>query len=78
MLSEAANTDLRHEVDGGTVAEALETLFERKPGLRNHIIADGGQIRPHVSVFVDGIQSDLGTALRDGSKIMILYAVSGG
>ncbi|HXV69872.1 MAG TPA: MoaD/ThiS family protein [Acidimicrobiia bacterium] len=78
MLSEAANTDLRHEVRGTTVAEALASLFEVKPGLRNHILDDGGAVRPHVSVFVDGVQSDLSTAVVDSSEIRILHAVSGG
>jgi len=78
MLSEAANTELRHEVVGATVGEALDTLFQEKPGLRNHILDDAGGVRPHVSLFVDGIQSDLTTALRDGSEVRILHAVSGG
>jgi len=78
MLSEAANTELRHDVTGTTVAEALGSLFEAKPGLRNHILDDGGAVRPHVSVFVDGVQSDLGTAVVDSSEIRILHAVSGG
>lgn len=78
MLSEAANIDLRHDVDGTTVGEALDSLFQRKPGLRNHILDDGGGIRPHVSVFVDGMQADLGTEVGDGSEIRVLHAVSGG
>lgn len=78
MLSEAANIDLRHEVAGATVGEALSALFDRKPGLRNHILDDGGEVRPHVSVFVNGVQSDLATNVDDGSEIRILHAVSGG
>lgn len=78
MLSEAANTELRHEVAGVTVGEALEELFQEKPGLRNHILDDAGDVRPHVSLFVDGIQSDLTTAVGDGSEVRILHAVSGG
>ena len=78
MLSEAANTDLRHEVAGNTVAEALGALFERKPGLRNHILDDAGRIRPHVSMFVDGVQSDLSTSVADAAEIRVLHAVSGG
>ena len=78
MLSETANTDLRHQVAGITVAEALSSLFDKKPGLRNHILDDGGEVRPHVSVFVDGVQSDLATPVADNSEIRILHAVSGG
>jgi molybdopterin converting factor small subunit len=78
MLSEAANTDLRHEVVGETVGEALGDLFEKKPGLRNHILDEGGSVRPHVSLFVDGTQSELATTIDDRSEIRILHAVSGG
>lgn len=78
MLSEATNTGLRHEVAGGTVGEALEELFQEKPGLRNHILDDAGEVRPHVSLFVDGVQSDLTTALGDSSEVRVLHAVSGG
>lgn len=78
MLSEAANTDLRHEIEGATVSGALDDLFRSKPGLRNHILDDSGAIRPHVSVFVDGQQSDLDDPVGEHSQIRILHAVSGG
>lgn len=78
MLSEAANTDLRHEVAGGTVADALGDLFDKKPGLRNHILDEEGRIRPHVSIFVDGMQSGLDSEVGAFSEIRVLHAVSGG
>lgn len=78
MLSEAVNTPIDHGVTGDTVRDALTSLFEREPGLRNHILNDSGAIRAHVSVFVDGIQADLDTRLGDESEIRVLHAVSGG
>lgn len=78
MLSETVKTDLTHEVVGATVEEALMDLFANVPGLRNHICEESGAIRPHVSVFVDGVQADDGTRLADGSEIRVLHAVSGG
>ena len=78
MLADAANTDLRHEVVANTVGEALGSLFDEKPGLRNHILDESGAVRPHVSLFVDGVQSDLATSVAPGSEIRILHAVSGG
>lgn len=78
MLSETANTDSSHEVAGRTVAEALESLFGAVPGLRNHIVDETGSVRPHVSVFVDGVQADLDTQVAEGSEIRVLHAVSGG
>jgi hypothetical protein len=35
-------------------------------------------VRPHVSLFVDGTQSELATTIDDRSEIRILHAVSGG
>lgn len=65
-------------VEGGDVKGALADLFTSRPGLRNHILEEDGQIRPHVSVFVDAVQADLETEVRDGAEIRIIHAVSGG
>lgn len=78
MLSETVKTDVTHDVVGATVEEALTDLFAKVPGLRHHICEETGAIRPHVSVFVDGLQADLGTGLAEGSEVRILHAVSGG
>lgn len=78
MLWETINTEPVHEVEGATVAEALDDLFVRVPGLRGHIVEETGAVRPHVSIFVDGLQADLDTGVGDGSELRILHAVSGG
>lgn len=78
MLSETVNTEPLHDVEGSTVAEALDDLFARLPGLRGHIVEETGAVRPHVSVFVDGDQADMSTQVREGSELRILHAVSGG
>ncbi|MFZ0012765.1 MAG: MoaD/ThiS family protein [Acidimicrobiia bacterium] len=78
ILSDAANTDTRLQVDGDTVESSLSDLFRREPGLRNHLLDESGAIRPHVSIFVDGSQAALDTDVRDGSEIRVLHAVSGG
>jgi hypothetical protein len=78
MLSDAVNGPVSMPVAGDTVAAALADLFQQKPGLRHHILDDSGAIRPHVSVFVDGRQADLGDGVDDRSQIRVLHAVSGG
>lgn len=78
VLATVANTELSHQVEGDTLALTLEDLFRREPGLRNHLLDEGGRIRRHVSVFVDSDQADLGTAVGDGAEIRVLQAVSGG
>lgn len=78
MLSDATKAPTTQTVEGDTVRDALGDLFRRQPGLRNHIIDDTGEIRPHVSVFVDGRQANLGSEVSIGAEVRILHAVSGG
>lgn len=71
-------------VDGaaGTVGEALSLLWESCPGVRDRVVTELGEVRPHVNIFVDGLNirdsGGLDAAVRDGSEIYILPAVSGG
>lgn len=66
----------------GTVAEALALLGEQYPGVRDRVLNELGEVRPHVNIFVDGESirdlGGLGAAVRDGAEIVILPAVSGG
>lgn len=78
MLSDATQTSILQAVEGDTVKDVLIDLFEREPGLRNHILDEMGSVRPHVSVFVDGRQADITSGVEDGSEVRILHAVSGG
>lgn len=78
ILSETTGVGLTHDVAGPNVKTSLEDLFERLPGLRNHIVDETREIRPHVSIFVDGEQADLETEVGSSSEIRILHAVSGG
>jgi sulfur-carrier protein len=69
------------EVDGGTVGEALDAVFEQHAELRDRITEDGG-LRRFVNVYVSGedirFQDGLETALSDGDEVTILPAVAGG
>jgi molybdopterin converting factor small subunit len=74
--------DVRVEIAGRTVGEALRALGDRHPGVMARVMDEQGQVRRHVNVFV-GAQSirdtgGLATELRDGSYISLLAAVSGG
>ena len=69
------------EVEGGSVGEALEALYERYDGLRDRITEDG-ELRRFVNVYVGGEDIRFGdgleTAVSDGDEITILPAVAGG
>jgi MoaD family protein len=69
------------EVDGETVGEALDAVFDEHEDLRARITEDG-TLRRFVNVYVSGedirFQDGLDTALSDGDEVTILPAVAGG
>lgn len=69
-------------VEGGTVGEALNQLFELHPSLRGYVVDERGALRHHVALFVDGEalqpKSNLGLAVDAQSEIYLLQALSGG
>ena len=69
------------EVEGASVGEALDALYERYDGLRDRITEDG-ELRRFVNVYVGGedirFGDGLDTAVSDGDEITILPAVAGG
>jgi molybdopterin synthase sulfur carrier subunit len=72
------------KVDGqaGNVGEALQVLWNRHVGLRDRVLTERGEVRPHVNLFVDGQvtrrDQALQTSIRADSEICIMPAVSGG
>jgi sulfur-carrier protein len=68
--------------DPGTVGQALAQLWRLHPGVRDRMVTEQGEVRPHVNVFV-GDESirytgGLETPVHDGVEITIVPAVSGG
>jgi len=70
------------DAEGGTVAALVADLERRRPGLRSYLLDDHGALREHVNVFVDGEpvgdRVGLRDVLRDGQRVHVLQAVSGG
>ena len=74
--------EVRVEVPGQTVGDALRALGERHPGVVSRVLDEQGAVRRHVNVFI-GERSirdaaGLATPLQDGCSISLLAAVSGG
>ena len=65
-----------------TVGDALAQLAALHPGVRDRVVTEQGEVRPHINVFVgeDNIRDAQGLSTRvpDGCEIAILPAVSGG
>ena len=68
--------------DAQTVREALERLWAQHVGLRDRVVNERGQLRPHVNIFLNDEnvrhKEMLETRLPDNAEITILPAVSGG
>jgi molybdopterin converting factor small subunit len=65
-----------------TVAGVLDALWRSCPGVRDRVLTELGEVRPHVNVFV-GAESirwrnGLASAISDGDELFIVPAVSGG
>ena len=64
------------------MGEALRALAAVHPGLRDRVMNERGELRPHVNVFVGResirFSGGLQTPLPEGAEVFILPAVSGG
>jgi len=69
------------EGDGSTLAEVLDDLETRHPGLRERLVDDGG-LRRFVNVYVNDedvrFLGGLRTPVGDGDTVTVLPAVAGG
>ena len=69
-------------VAGGTVREALDTVFRENPKLRGYVLDDQGRLRQHVVVFIDGNMIEDRTQLSDAvdhdAELYVMQALSGG
>jgi molybdopterin synthase sulfur carrier subunit len=75
--------DLREgEIPGQTVAQVLDGLDARHPGLGRYLREDDGRLRKHVNVFVDGdlVHDRVGLTDATGpdSELFVVQALSGG
>jgi sulfur-carrier protein len=68
----------RLDIDAATVAEVIERLDERWPGLRDRLCEPGPALRPHINVYVDRERAELDTPLEARSRVDVIAAISGG
>jgi molybdopterin converting factor small subunit len=68
----------RVELEGATVADVLDELDERWPGLRDRLCEPGPALRRHIHVYVDRGRAQLDTPLEPRSRVDVITAISGG
>jgi sulfur-carrier protein len=82
QLRAVAGGEAQAELEGDTVQEVLNGLFERFGELRERIAEDDGTLRRFVNVYVAGedirFLDGLATPVADGAELTILPAVAGG
>ncbi len=65
-----------------SLGDALDALWAICPALRDRVLTEQGDVRPHVNIFVGTESSQwtgrLASPIADGAEISILPAVSGG
>lgn len=58
------------EVEGTTVGEAMDAVFEKIPRARGYVVDERGAVRRHMVIFVDGEGvSDRGFRLGDRAQV---------
>lgn len=69
------------QAQGSTVAEVIEDLEKKHPGIRERLLDDKG-VRRFVNIYANDedirFLDNLKTALRDGDSISIVPAIAGG
>lgn len=65
-------------VSAETVRAMIDVLDRRWPGIRDRLCDSTPRVRRHINIFVEGQRASLDTALRDGGKVYVLTAISGG
>jgi len=66
----------------GRLAEVIDELERRFPGIRDRLVDGSGELRRFVIIFLNGedvrFLRGLDTPVRDGDEVSIVPAVSGG
>ena len=81
-LRDAVGGETKIQATGRTLDEVFTDIDRRHPGFRSRVLDDGGAIRSYVNVYVGDTDArgagGLGTAVPDGSEVMVIPAMAGG
>jgi sulfur-carrier protein len=70
------------EVSGATLHEVLNAYFATNERARGYVLDDGGKLRKHMAVFIDGLQIGDRDTLSDrvppAAVIDVVQSLSGG
>ncbi|MDQ3964131.1 MAG: MoaD family protein [Actinomycetota bacterium] len=70
------------EVDPGTIAQVIDQLDARHPGLKDQLMGEDGELHRFVNVYVNDEDArylqKLDTQVRAGDTVSLLPSVAGG
>jgi molybdopterin synthase sulfur carrier subunit len=76
------NGQVEIQVQGATVAEAMEQLIMLHPSLRPHLYNSEGKLRPFVNLFINGDNirnlQGMDTPLGAGDYLALVPSIAGG
>ncbi len=82
LLKSLVNGASAVKAEGRTVAEVVDDLEQRYPGMKAKIVDGSGQIKQFVNVFLNSedvrFLGNLQAPVRDGDRLSILPAIVGG
>ena len=82
QLRAATGGNGAESVEGATVGDVLNALYDRHGELRERVADGDGGLRRFVNVYLDGedvrFLDGMETAVPDGAELQILPAVAGG
>jgi molybdopterin converting factor small subunit len=82
VLRAQAGNQKRVDVTGATVGEALDSLLEQFPGLREQVFSSEGSLNRFVNVYVNGrdvrYEQELATPVGEHDEVILLPAMAGG
>jgi molybdopterin synthase sulfur carrier subunit len=78
----AGNAEVKLDANPSTVGDALNELWNRHVGLRDRVLTERGEVRPHINIFLNSqvVRRDqvMQTKTAGNDEICIMPAVSGG
>ena len=82
VLRDAVGGKAKIEASGATLDDVFADIDRRHPGFRSRVLDDRGALRSYVNVYVDDTDArdsgGLGTAVPEGSEVMVIPAMAGG
>lgn len=66
------------ELQATTVAELIDQLNRRYPGMRDRLVTAGPALREHILIFVGTEKADLTTPIPPDAEVRVIPSITGG